>query len=206
MAMRNVNIQQLESFEDWTAMAFLLGGGIFAAVVVSLVVLGDAASDRWIELALVAVFALVTVGLAGLHPTVRRHEVRSAAIGIAGALLAGGGALLALVVIAAVAVIGWNPGIIEVVVWMGTLAGLALGSLAFGISIWRTPAVKRVIGGLLVVGGVSLLVYITNTLLWELEVVALLMMVIWGITLLGIGAVLRTQPLRPAERLEDQVA
>ena len=192
MATRTVTKSHWRSFEQWGAMAFLLGGTIFGAVVVTLVAFGDAVPEIWIEIPLVAVFVLVVVGLAGLHPKVRRHAARLANLGIAGAAIGGVGALLALVVLAAVAVAGWAPGSIELVVWMGTLAGLALGFLAFGIAIWQTAAVKRTIGGLLLVGGVSLLVYIANTILWGFEVVGLLMMVLWGLVLLGVGSMLRT--------------
>jgi hypothetical protein len=184
-------------------MAFLLGGALFGLVVISLIALGESVPEIGIELALVVVFVLVAVGMGGLRPKLQHHAARLTDVGILGAAIAVVGALLALVMLVVVAFTGWSPGILELLIWMGTLAALAIGFLAFGIAIWKTEAVKRITGGLLAAGGVFLLIYIANTILWGLEVVGLVMMVLWGLVLLGVGSILRTEPRRqPAERLE----
>ncbi|RQG93786.1 hypothetical protein [Natrarchaeobius chitinivorans] len=207
MSTRIVTKPQWETFEQSSALAFLLGGVLFTLVVVSLIALGETVPEIGLELALVAVFVLVAVGMGGLRPKLQHRAARLTDVGTLGAAIAIVGALLALVMLAVVSVTGWNPGILELVIWMGTLAALALGFLAFGAAIWKTEAVKRITGGLLVAGGVFLLVYIANTILWELEVVALVMMVLWGLVLLGVGTALRTEPRpRLAERLEDGTA
>ena len=192
MATRTVSKRQWESLEGWSATAFLLGGGLFALVVVSLVALGDAAPALGIELALVVVFLLVAIGMGGLHPRLQRHAPRAADLGALGAAVAGIGALLALLVIALAASTGWSPGIVELVVWMGTLTAFAIGFLAFGVAVWQTDVIRRTVGGLLLAGGVFLLVYVTNTILWELEALAVGMRVLWGVMVLGIGVLLRT--------------
>ena len=191
MATRTVSKRQWESLEHWGATAFLLGGGLFALVIVSLVALGDAAPVLGVELALVVVFLLVAIGMGGLHPRLQRHAGRVADVGVTGAALAGFGALLALVIIALAASTGWSPGLVELVVWMGTLTAFAIGFLAFGVAVLRTDVITRTVGGLLLAGGVFLLVYVTNTILWGLDGLALGMMVLWGIVLLGTGALLR---------------
>ena len=192
MATRTVSKRQWESLEGWSATAFLLGGGLFALVVVSLVAFGDAAPALGIELALVVVFLLVAIGMGGLHPRLQRHAGRVADLGALGAAVAGIGALLALLVIALAASTGWSPGIVELVVWMGTLTAFAIGFLAFGVAVWQTDVIRRTVGGLLLAGGVFLLVYVTNTILWELEALAVGMRVLWGVMVLGIGVLLRT--------------
>ena len=192
MATRTVSKRQWESLEGWSATAFLLGGGLFALVVVSLVALGDAAPALGIELALVVVFLLVAIGMGGLHPRLQRHAPRAADLGALGAAVAGIGALLALLVIALAASTGWSPGIVELVIWMGTLTAFAIGFLAFGVAVWQTDVIRRTVGGLLLAGGVFLLVYVTNTILWELEALAVGMRVLWGVMVLGIGVLLRT--------------
>ncbi len=193
MATRTVSKRQWESLEHWSATAFLLGGGLFALVVVSLVALGESVPVLGVELALVVVFLLVAIGMGGLHPRLQRHAGRVADVGAIGAALTGIGALLALLVIALAASTGWSPGIVEFVVWMGTLTALAIGFLAFGVTAWQTDVIARTVGGLLLAGGVFLLVYVTNAILWELEALAVVMRVLWGATVLGTGVLLRTE-------------
>lgn len=197
MATRTVSKRQWESLEHWSATAFLLGGGLFALVIVSLVALGESVPVLGVELALVVVFLLVAIGMGGLHPRLQRHAPRAADLGAIAAALAGIGALLALVVIALVASTGWSPGLVELVVWMGTLTALALGFLAFGFAVWQTDVITRTVGGLLLAGGVFLLVYVANAIIWELEALAVVMRVLWGVMVLGIGALLRTDAASP---------
>lgn len=197
---------QVKAYEQWSAMAFLGGGVLFGLVVISLVMLGETVPAIGIELALVVVFVLVAVAMSGLRPKLQPQASTLADVGTLGAAIAIVGAFLALVSLAVVSVTGWNPGVLELVIWMGTLAALALGFLAFGIAIWKTKAVKRITGGLLVGGGLFLLIYIANTILWDLEVVALAMMMLWGLVLLGVGSALRTEPQpQHAGPLEDRV-
>ena len=95
--------------------------------------------------------------------------------------------------LAAIAMMGWNPGAFELIAWLGALAGLAIGSIAFGAAIWRSEVLRRVIGGLLLAGGIFLLAYITNVLLWGHEGVAMMFRILWGLTLIGIAYSLRTE-------------
>lgn len=196
MSVTNVNNWQ-ESFEQVNPTAFLLGAVLFVIAIVGAITLVEPGfiPESVLELLFVVIFVSVAIGLGGLYANVSHRSGRLAGIGAFGAGITGAFSLLILVVIAGVTAIGWNPGVIELIAWTGALAGLAIGFLAFGAAIWRSDVLQRVLGGLLVAGGIFLLAYITNMLLWQHEGIAMVFRVLWGLTLIGVAYSLRTESI-----------
>ena len=196
----------LDALEGVTPTAFLLGAVLFVlamAVAIAFVEPG-VVTEFWLELLFVAIFVSVAIGLGGFHATVSPGSERLAGLGALGAVITGVFALLILGMVVAMNTFGWAPGAFEPLAWTGALVGIVIGFLAFGAAIWRTAVVRRVIGGLLVAGGIFLVAYIGNLLLWQHEGVAMVFRLLWGLSLIGVAYSLRTESV-PAEQADIEI-
>lgn len=192
-----IGTQQWESLEQWRAMAFLVGGAIFAVDTALLVVhMSSGTEPAAFGQALVgASWTAAFIGLLGFYPSLAD---RSRWLSRAGAVFAviGGitmAAMAATMLGHATGVLSGDPGTVAMYFLPGVFLGIVLGFGSFGVASLRSGMYARSVSLLLLLLPVTFLFNIGsamagfNPLAKILGVVAVL-----TLTMLAIGYLLRT--------------
>lgn len=185
------------SLEQWRAIAFLIGGGIFVVDAALLVVhLTSGTEPAAFGQALVgASWTAAFIGLLGFYPSLADRNRRLARAGAVFAVV--GGITMAVMAITMLAyaadVVSGDPAETSMYLLPGVFLGIVLGFGLFGVASLRTTTYSRSIGLLFLLLPITFLFNLTSgvvgfgTLATVLGVVSVL-----ALTMLAIGYLLRT--------------